>query len=184
MAGLRPEGMSYSRYTAVMGILFAAAAVLNVLDSVFSAFLPAGIRIGLSNIVIMTAMLSMGLPSAFLLTVLKVLLVLVTRGFTAGMMSLCGSLAAFAVTALLFGKTKASYILVSVLGAVCHSFGQLAAAALMMKTASVFAYGTLLTVSSVIAGVCTGTAMKIIMPNIIRIIPTKGKVHIQEERYE
>ena len=170
MAALRPKGMSYSRYTAVMGLLFAAAAVLNLLDSALSAFLPAGIRVGLSNIVIMTAILGINLPSAFILTLLKALMVLVTRGFTAGMMSFCGSMAAFAVTAILFRKTSASYILVSVFGAICHSLGQLAAAALLLKTASVFSYFALLAVSSVLTGICTGAALKAVMPNIKRII--------------
>ncbi len=173
MTGFRPKGMSFSRYIAVMGILFAAAAVLNLLDSAFSAFLPAGIRAGLSNIVIMTAILGINLPSAFLLTLLKALLVLVTRGFTAGVMSFCGGTAAFAVTALLFGKTKATYILVSVFGAIFHSLGQLAAAAVLLETASVFAYFALLSVSSVITGICTGAALKAVMPGVLKIISKK-----------
>ncbi len=171
MAGIRPKGMSYSRYTAVMGVLFAAAAVLNMLDSAFSAFLPAGIRAGLSNIVIMTAILGINLPSAFLLTLLKAILVLVTRGFTAGVMSFCGGTAAFAVTALLFGKTKASYIMVSISGAISHSLGQLAAAAFLLENVSVFAYFAVLAASSVVTGICTGAALKAVMPMVMKMIP-------------
>lgn len=164
----RPDGASAARYTAVMGLLFAVSAALNWLESVFSAALPAGMRVGLSNIAVMLAILCINLPSALLLTVLKSGFVFLTRGATAGIMSLCGSLAAFFVTALLFRKTKASYILTSVLAAVAHSFGQLCAAWLLLGTASVFVYAPILTASSAAAGVLTGIALKVIFPEMAK----------------
>ena len=168
---LKPENVSPARYAAVMGLLFAAASALNMLESAFSAFLPAGIRVGLSNIVIMAAILSLNLPSALVLVLLKAVLVLLTRGVTAGAMSLCGSLAAFAVTAFLFRKTAASYVLISVLGAFSHSLGQLLAAWGILGTAAVFAYAPVLAIASVITGICTGIVLKVIFPHIKRIIP-------------
>lgn len=171
----KPEKFSYARYIAVMGLLFAVSSALNILDSAFSAFLPAGMRAGLSNIVVMAAIVCINLPSALLLTLLKALMVLVTRGFTAGVMSFCGGLAAFAVTAVLFRRTNASYILISVLGALSHSAGQLAAASVLMKTASVFAYGAILAVSSVLTGICTGLILKAVLPQMKRILPAAEK---------
>ena len=161
---IKPENMSAAKYAAVMGLLFASAASLNMLESLFSAFLPAGMRVGLSNIVIMTAILCINLPSAALLTLLKAVMVLLTRGVTAGIMSLCGSFAAFAVTALLFRKSGCSYILISVLGAIAHSMGQLSAAALLMSTAYVFAYAPVLVIASVVTGICTGIVLKTVFP--------------------
>lgn len=161
---LKPENVSPAKYVAVMGLLFAAASALNMLESAFSAFLPAGIRIGLSNIVIMAAILSLNLPSALVLVLLKAVLVFLTRGVTAGAMSLCGSLAAFAVTAVLFRKTNASYVLISVLGAFSHSLGQLLAARGILGTASVFAYAPVLAIASVITGICTGIVLKAVFP--------------------
>ncbi len=167
---LKPRNVSPARYVAVMGMLFAVSAVLNWVESLFSAFLPAGLRIGLANIVIMAAILSINLPSAFLLTLLKAAFVLMTRGVTAGMMSLCGGLAAFAVTALLFRKTDASYILISVLGAIAHTIGQLTAAYFITGTEAVFAYGSILGVSSIAAGICTGIVLKAVFPKIKKAI--------------
>ena len=161
---IRPEKISPARYAAVMGLLFAVTAALNMLESIFSAFLPAGIRVGLSNIVIMTAILCINLPSAALLTLLKAAMVLMTRGFTAGVMSFVGSFATFAVTALLFRKSGYSYILISVLGATAHSFGQICAAAVLLGTANVFAYAPVLVTASVITGVCTGIVLKAVFP--------------------
>lgn len=161
---LRPEKISPARYAAVMGLLFAVTAALNMLESIFSAFLPAGIRVGLSNIVIMTAILCINLPSAALLTLLKAAMVLMTRGVTAGVMSFGGSFAAFAVTALLFRKSGCSYILISVLGATAHSIMQLCAAAALLGTVYVFAYAPVLVTASVITGVCTGIVLKAVFP--------------------
>lgn len=171
---LKPENLSPARYSSVMGILFSVISALNTLESAFSAVLPAGIRVGLSNIVIMAAILSLNLPSALVLVILKAVLVLLTRGVTAGVMSFCGSLAAFAVTAVLFRKTSASYVLTSVLGAFSHSFGQLLAAWGILGTASVFAYAPILAIASVITGICTGIVLKAVFPHIKRIIPDTG----------
>lgn len=168
MIKFRPDGVSAARYTALMGLLFAVSAALNWLESIFSAALPAGMRVGLSNIVVMLAILCINLPSALLLTILKSGFVFLTRGATAGIMSLFGSFAAFCVTALLFRRTRASYILTSVFAAIAHSFGQLCAAWLLLGTASVFAYTPILTASSSAAGVLTGIALKVIFPEMAK----------------
>lgn len=156
--------MSAARYAALMGLLFALAGALNTLENLLSAFLPAGMRIGLSNIVIMAAILCINLPSAAVLVLLKAMLVLFTRGVTAGLMSLCGSMAAFLVTALLFRRTRCSYIFVSVLGAIAHSVGQLCAAAVILGTAYTFAYAPVLIFASVGTGIFTGVVLKAVFP--------------------
>lgn len=163
---MKPKNLSPARYTALMGVLFALAAALNTAESLLSAFLPAGMRVGLSNIVIMAAILCVNLPSAAVLVLLKALLVVFTRGLTAGGMSLCGGAAAFLVTALLFRKTGCSYILASVLGAISHSAGQLLAAAVLLKTAYVFAYAPVLVFASVGTGIFTGVVLKATLPLI------------------
>lgn len=173
---IKPKNLSAARYTALMGLLFAAAGSLNTLESLLSAFLPAGMRVGLSNIVIMLAILCINLPSAAVLVLLKAALVLLTRGFTAGVMSLCGSFAAFLVTALLFRRTRCSYILISVLGAAAHSLGQLCAAWGLMSTAYVFAYAPILLLASVGTGICTGVVLKAAYPLLeARISEARGK---------
>lgn len=170
MMKLRPETITPARYAAVMGLLFAAAAVLNRIESIFSAALPAGMRVGLANIVVMTAILSLNLPSAMMLVLLKSAFVFLSRGFTAGLMSLAGSLPAFLITALLFRRTRASYILISVLGSAAHTAGQLLAARLLLSSDAVFAYGAVLAFSSVAAGICTGIVLKAVFPQLDKIL--------------
>lgn len=169
---MRPKNMSAARYAALMGLLFALAGALNTLENLLSAFLPAGMRIGLSNIVIMAAILCINLPSAAVLVLLKAMLVLFTRGVTAGLMSLCGSMAAFLVTALLFRRTRCSYILISVLGAIAHSVGQLCAAAVILGTAYTFAYAPVLIFASVGTGIFTGIVLKATFPILQKTVLT------------
>ncbi len=177
MTELKPKGVSAAWFVAVMGLLFAVSAALNWMESLFSAFLPAGMRVGLSNIVIMAAILCVNLPGALLLTVLKAAFVFLTRGAVAGIMSLFGGLAAFAVTAVLFRRTKASYILISVLGAAAHSLGQLCAARLILGTSSVFAYAPVLMAGSAAAGVVTGIVLKAVFPLLeARLTEARGKI--------
>ena len=173
MSIFKPQGISPARYTAVMGMLAGISAVLTFLEGIFSAFLPAGIRIGLSNIVIMSAILCLNLPSAFLLIVFKAAFVFITRGTVAAIMSLSGGVAAFIVLALLFRKTLSSYILTSVCGALAHSLGQLAAARIIIGNSAVFGYAPILGICSFAAGICTGIVLKAVFPQIRCIIPKK-----------
>ncbi len=170
MNKFKPDTVTSARYTAVMGLLFASSAVLNWIESIFTAALPAGMRVGLANIVIMAAILTVNLPSAAMLVILKAAFVFLTRGFTAGVMSLCGSLSAFGITAFLFRKTDASYIFISVLGSAAHCGGQILASRVLMGTDAVFAYAPILAVSSVAAGICTGIVLKAVFPGIAGVM--------------
>lgn len=147
---------SAASYVSVTGILLALAAALTTIESMLSAFLPAGVRIGLANIVVLCAAECINAPTALLITLLKSVFVMLTRGFTAGVMSLCGGLPAFAVTVLLLKKTNASYIAVSVMGAVLHIFGQLIAACFFTGSAYTLYYAPLLLVTAVVSGFFTG----------------------------
>ncbi len=174
MIKFRPDGVSPARYMAVMGLLFAVMSSLNLVENVFSAFLPAGIRIGLSNIVIMAVIAGINLPSALLLTILKALFVLLTRGVTAGAISLCGTLLTFAATALLIKRTDAGYVLISVISALAHSLGQLLAARLLLESNAVFGYAPILGAGSVITGICTGIILGAVFPQLERVLQHKN----------
>ena len=81
-----------ARETAWTGMLFALAIALSYLESLVSPLLglmPA-IKLGLSNVVVMYALLFLRTRTALLLVVLKALFAFLTRGATAGFLSLCG----------------------------------------------------------------------------------------------
>ncbi len=157
---------SAAAYIAVSGILLALAAALTAMESMCSAFLPAGVRIGLANIVVLCAAECINAPTALLITLLKSAFVMLTRGFTAGTMSVCGGLPSFAVMVILLKKTKSSYISVSVSGAVLHIFGQLFAACFFTGSIYTLYYAPMLLVTAIASGFFTGAVSGRLSPQL------------------
>ena len=83
------------RYTkakevALLGVLFALAMALSFMESALTpllGLLPA-MKLGLSNVVVMFALLFLPRRQALLLAILKAVFALLTRGVTAGFLSL------------------------------------------------------------------------------------------------
>ena len=116
-----------SRRTALMGMLFALAIVLSFVESLITPLLglmPA-IKLGLSNIVVMYALLFLPKRYAAGLVLLKALFAFLTRGATAGLLSLMGGGLSFLVLCLLLclPGTMSGYVF--------SACGALAAAALL-----------------------------------------------------
>ena len=83
-----------ARQTALLGMLFALSMALSFLESMLTPFfgLMPAMKLGLSNIVVMYAVLFLNRRSALYLVLLKALFALFTRGVTAGFLSLWGAL--------------------------------------------------------------------------------------------
>lgn len=152
-----------------MGLLFALAAALSALESALPAFFPVpGIKLGLSNIVVMYCIFLLGTPRAFLLAALKSLFALFTRGFAAALLSACGGAASILVMLLLLrvsARGAADATLVSVAGAVSHNLAQLALAALLLGTGSfIFYYAPVLIAAGILVGTLTAALLRMLVP--------------------
>lgn len=163
-----------TRKIALTGIMCALALALSYLETLIPAYpgFPPGAKPGLSNIVTMFMAGSSGTPYAFFITIIKGLFAGVTRGFTAMLMSLSGGILSTAAACLLFrfAKNKLGYIGISIVCAVCHNIGQLAAACIISGTASlVVGYGPLLLIFAVETGLLTGAILKAVMPTLAKI---------------
>ncbi|MDD7615556.1 MAG: Gx transporter family protein [Clostridiaceae bacterium] len=163
-----------TRKIALTGIMCALALALSYLETLIPAYpgFPPGAKPGLSNIVTMFMAGSSGTPYAFFITIIKGLFAGVTRGFTAMLMSLSGGILSTAAACLLFrfAKNKLGYIGISIVCAVCHNIGQLAAACIISGTASlVVGYGPLLLIFAVVTGLLTGAILKAVMPTLAKI---------------
>ena len=163
-----------TRKIALTGIMCALALALSYLETLIPAYpgFPPGAKPGLSNIVTMFMAGSSGTPFAFFITIIKGLFAGVTRGFTAMLMSLSGGILSTAAACLLFrfAKNKLGYIGISIVCAVCHNIGQLAAACIISGTASlVVGYGPLLLIFAVVTGLLTGAILKAVMPKLAKI---------------
>lgn len=146
------------RKTAYIGVFSALAVVLGYLENMIP--LPVnipGVRIGLSNICIITALFMLGAPSAFFVALIKALVCgTLFWGMQGAVYALFGTMLSFAVMIALRKPGVFSPVGVSALGAVFHNFGQLAALYLFTGSFSVIYYMSVLGLSGVLMGALTG----------------------------
>jgi len=151
-----------------MGLMLAMIIALSALEHMLPPIpgLPPGVRFGLSNVVTMYALFFMGRRQAILLSALKSMFVMLTRGGIAGLLSICGGLLSIlGIIALLFlFREKVSYLALSISGAILHNIGQITIAAVILGSGLVFFYLPVLIVSGMIMGAVTGTLLRVIMP--------------------
>jgi heptaprenyl diphosphate synthase len=158
------------RRIAGTGLLFALALVLQFVESLVPSPFPMapGIKLGLSNIVTMFCLFSVGLKEALFIAVLKGLFAFITRGPAAGILSLAGGLlSVLLMTAV--QKLGQSDGITSITGAVGHNLGQLAAECVMMKSAAALYYGPLLIVSGVVMGTVTAYVLHVLKPYLEKL---------------
>lgn len=160
-----------ARWVARMGLLLALAVVLNAAEGALPALpaMPPGVRLGLSNIVVLYGVLYLGGREALTIGVLKSGFVFLTRGASAGFISLCGGLLSVGVMLLTARTDKLSVLMKSVLGALAHNLGQLLAAALYMKTLTVFYYAPVLLLAGIVMGSLTAVLTRAALPALGRI---------------
>ncbi len=154
--------------TALGAILCAQALVLGFFESLIPPlpFLPPGAKPGFSNIITMFAAGSLGLPQALIITLVKGGFAFITRGFTAGIMSLSGGiLSTLAMWLLLrYANNKLGLVGISVICALCHNAGQLGAAAVITGSGDIIFYAPALAVFGIVTGAVTGITLNAVMP--------------------
>lgn len=145
---------------ALCGVLLALSASISAAESMIP--LPLGVKPGFSNLPVMYSMARQGGNYGFAVCLLKSVFVLLTRGAAAFFMSLTGGVLSYAAMLVIYKKTNASIMLMSITGALVHNFGQLCAASLIMHTA-VFGYSPVMIISGCIAGAVTGSVLKLLL---------------------
>ena len=158
-----------------MAIMLSLTLIIGIVEKniPFDAVVP-GVKLGLSNVIILMAIYIFDFPSSLLLVTLKcVMLVIVTGNASSFVYSLSGSLLSFFVmwiTVYLTRKNeRISPVGVSVLGAVFHNFGQIFAAAFMLGSVNVVYYLPILVISGVVTGVIVGFTVKYSLPHIKKL---------------
>lgn len=154
-----------SRKIAVCGLLGALALVLTLLEGMLPPIpgLPPGARPGLSNIVTMFAAGSLGLPYALAIALIKGVFAFLTRGVTAGLMSLSGGLMSTLAMWAVWKKTRFSLLFTGVCGALAHNAAQLCIAVLLTGRAALF-YIPAMLLLSIVCGLCTGLVLRLLLP--------------------
>ena len=165
-----------ARTVARTGMLFALAIALSYLESLVTPLLglmPA-MKLGLANLVVMYALLFVRRRDAAALVLLKALFALLTRGATAGFLSLCGGGLSLAVLLALSLLPGVSGYIFCVSGALAHNIGQLCGAALLLSDAVALGYAPVL----LAAGLVVGSLSFVLSRALFKALPGAGKCRV------
>lgn len=143
-------------------IFCALACVLAFVENMLLPPLPMGVKLGISNLLVLLALELMGVKSAFFIVLSKSAFVFLTRGVTAFFMSAAGGILSFVIAAVLIRKTKASCVLVSSLCGIFHNIGQLVMASVITASAYSLWYFPVLCVCGCVSGIFVGILFYVI----------------------
>lgn len=156
------------------GLMIALAMVLSYVEFLipFSVGIP-GVKLGLANIVVIFALYRLGIPQAFVISLLRVFLMTFMFGNAFALMySLSGAILSLLVMVILLKTKRFSPVGVGAAGGVSHNIGQILCAMVLLETNRLIYYLPVLFVSGTIAGVLIGIISGML---ITRIDSKKGK---------
>ncbi len=151
--------MTKTKQITFMGLLISAALMLHVFEGMLPvSFLTPGAKLGLANIVTIIALYLLTNSMTLTIVVLRILIGSMFGGFSSFLYSLFGGLLSLLAMVLLklLLKEKVSIVGVSVIGAVCHSIGQIIAAGIIIQNVRIVGYLPVLLATSVGTGIFVG----------------------------
>ena len=155
-----------TRKLTVMALLSAIALTIFTIEAQIPALVPiAGVKLGLSNIVTVYAVFTLGPWEAVAILFVRIFLGAVFAGnFSTILYSLAGGGLAILITIFLRQILQEEQIWVAgVLGAVAHSIGQMAMAVLVTGTVSIAVYLPIMIVCSIVTGIFTGLCAQLLV---------------------
>ena len=158
--------MSSQNKIALRGVMVALAMIFSYIESLVPYPIP-GIKLGLTNIVVLFALYKMGAKDAIAINFVRIVLVGLTFGNLFSLTySLAGGMLSAAVMIVMKKTDKFSVNAVSVAGGIMHNVGQIAVAMFVLQTKAIAFYLPFLWVSGIGAGVIVGLVGKIVIERI------------------
>ena len=145
--------------------LIAAAMILSYVESLIplSVAVP-GIKMGLANIAVVFALFRVGKADAFIVSILRVILLTVLFGtFVSFLYGFSGALTSFLIMLLLKDSNRLRTFTISVSGAVVHNLTQIIVAMLVLKTDAIVFYLPGLLAAGIISGALIGIVSAILI---------------------
>lgn len=157
---------------AYLGLLVALAFVFSYVEVLIPVNLGIpGAKLGLANLAIIVALYLLGEKNAFLLSMVRIVLVGLTFGNLASMLySLAGGILSFLAMVLAKKTKRLSITGVSVLGGVFHNVGQIIVAMLILETSSLIYYLPVLMITGIVAGVLIGILGGMVTKRIQKVV--------------
>jgi len=150
------------------GLLIALAFILSYIEALFPPPVPIpGIKLGLANLMVLVGLYTMGVKEAFVLSLIRIILVGLTFGNMSTMLfSLAGGILSWLVMSLLKQVKSFSLVGVSVAGAVSHNIGQIITAIFVTENINIIYYLPFLLLSGLITGAVIGIIGALIIKRI------------------
>ncbi len=161
-----------TRKIAYLGLLIALAFVFSYIEFLIPVNIGIpGAKLGLANLVIIVALYTLNEKDAFLLSIIRIVLVGFTFANLASMLySFAGGILSFLAMLLAKRTNKLSMTGVSVIGGVFHNVGQIIMAIFVVKTMSLVYYLPVLIVSGLAAGVAIGILGAMVTKRIKKLV--------------
>lgn len=156
------------RQLTYMAVLTAVALTIFVIEAQLPPLAPfPGIKLGLANIVTVYAVFALGPGPAALILLARILLGSLFAGGMTILYSLAGGLCCYLVMLVMRRLVSKKQIWVcSVLGAMAHNAGQIAAAIAITHTPGVAVYLPILLVSGILTGLFTGLCAQFLLAQL------------------
>ena len=156
------------------GVLIALAFIFSYVETLipFEMIGIPGVKLGLANLVVVVAMYTMRTRDAFIISLIRILLV----GFTFGnpysaIYGLCGGVLSFAAMALVKKIGAFGTFGVSMVGGIFHNAGQLLVAMVVVDNPNIAYYMPVLGISGAITGAVIGIVAEMIIVRIKKFRP-------------
>ncbi|SCZ76315.1 Gx transporter family protein [Acidaminobacter hydrogenoformans] len=155
---------SKTRTMVLIAVLVAQAIVLSLVERMipFNFSVP-GAKLGLANIVTLTAIYMLPFRQSFLVVTLRILMTaFIVGSFSSFLYSLAGGYLSYFIMALLvyLDFRNLGTIGISVVGAVAHNLGQLLMAAFIIQNAFILGYLPMLMLAAIATGIAVGLTVQ------------------------
>ena len=146
-----------------LSIFLSISIVLSIVESFLPLIPVVGAKLGLANIMTLVILSLYGEKDAFVIVMLRILLVGILRGSLGNpgfFLSLGGGVVAYLMMVLFMRLKIFSIISVSIMGSLGHSIGQIAMAIIVLSTKELAYYFPILFLIAIPTGIFTGSVAK------------------------
>ena len=155
---------------ALMGLMLSLMLILGFVESRLPVPGLPGVKLGLSNGVLLFTLYLLDVPSALLLMVLKILLSGFLFGNPSSMMyAAAGGVVSLTGMILLSRSRQFSPVVVSMAGGLLHNVGQVGLAMIILQTPGLLGYMAILMLIGMVTGLATGVAAKAVIQHFPKI---------------
>lgn len=146
-----------------LSIFLSISIVLSIVESFLPLIPIVGAKLGLANIMTLVVMSMYGEKDAFVIVILRIILVGFLRGSfgnTPFFLSLGGGLTAYVMMAIFYRFKGFSVISVSIMGSLGHSLGQIVVAIIILETSQLAFLFPVLFLIAIPTGIFTGSVAR------------------------